>query len=108
MRASRSKSCAGKPAIVTLGITRVSEYESLEVMVTGSADGQSWVPVASFPPKCYCGVYTATVDLARKHRDIHYLRAEWKMGRWDGRGAKPLFDFYVFIEPLQMRVAGAA
>jgi hypothetical protein len=102
------ESCAGKSLTVTLGITRIMECESLEVAICGSPDGESWRPIASFPPKSYCGVYTATVDLARTQRDVRYLRAEWKMTRWDRRTAKPIFDFYIFAEPLQTRVAGAA
>jgi hypothetical protein len=102
------ESCAGKSLTITLGITRIVERASLEVVVCGSRDGESWQPIASFPPKSYCGVYTVTVDLARIQRDVCYLRAQWRMSRWDQRSAKPIFDFYIFVEPLQTRVAGVA
>lgn len=99
---------AAKSLMITLGITRIVECESLEVAVYGSPDGESWRPIASFPPKSYCGVYTVNVDLARTQSDARYLRAQWKVSRWDRRGAKPMFDFYIFVEPLRMRAAGAA
>jgi len=85
---------------LTLGITRIIEQESLDVSVWGSADGENWGerPVAAFPQKFYCGVYTILVDLTG-HSDARYLRAQWKVNRW-GRGEqKPLFDVYLFAQP---------
>jgi hypothetical protein len=97
----------GKPLLLTLGINRILEQESLEVYVWGSSGGQQWKPVAAFPPKSYCGTYHLTVDLSR-HPDITSLRAQWKMSRWDQRREQPLFGFYLYVEELRMRVAGAA
>src|SRR5207237_7854628 len=72
----------GRSVMVTLGINRILEQESLEISIWGSSDGQRWKPVAAFPPKCYCGTYSLNVDLSR-HRDVTMLRAQWKMSRWD-------------------------
>lgn len=97
----------GKPLLLTLGINRVLEQESLEVYVLGSSGGQQWKPLAAFPPKSYCGTYHMTVDLSR-HPDVTGLRAQWKMSRWDQRRQHPLFGFYLYAEELRARVAGAA
>jgi len=89
---------------LTLGITRVIEQESLDVALYGSADGETWSekPVAVFPQKFYCGVYTVLLDLS-EDPDIRYLRTEWKVGRW-GRGEPvPLFNFYLFAQPAPER-----
>ena len=42
----------GKLLVLTLGITRILEQESLEVTVWGSPDGEKWdsKPLAKFPP----------------------------------------------------------
>jgi hypothetical protein len=97
----------GRPLVLTLGITRVLEQESLDVSVWGSADGQAWQPLAAFPQKCYCGVYSMMLDLSRR-REIRYLRAHWRMGRWGGGDSKPLAEFYILAEQAKMQVAGAA
>ena len=97
---------------LTLGITRIIAQESLEVSVWGSADGDNWRPLMTFPQKFYCGTYSIHLDLAR-YEDVRYLRAQWKMGRWalgsshDERA--PLFGFYLRAEEGRLRRgAGAA
>jgi len=100
-------SVRGQHVLITLGITRILECESLEVSIWGSSDGLAWHPVAEFPHKCFCGTYYLPVELSR-HRDVRFLRAQWKMSRWDRRMPKPIFDFYLFVEHLKVRVAGAA
>jgi len=97
---------------LTLGITRIIAQESLEVSVWGSADGDNWRPLTTFPHKFYCGTYSLVLDLT-SHPDVHYLRAQWKMGRWtlgsrhDERA--PLFGFYLRAEEGKLRRgAGAA
>jgi hypothetical protein len=86
--------------LLTLSVTRVLEYESLELAIAGSPDGTTWRELARFPPQCYCGDCTIRMDLSRLG-DIKYLRAEWKLTRWAASGAPPLFEFSV-------RAAGAA
>jgi hypothetical protein len=88
---------------VTLGITRIIEQESLDVSIWASSDGQTWSekPVAVFPQKFYCGVYTLLVDLSER-RDTRYLRAQWKLNRW-GRGEPtPLFGMYLFAQAVEV------
>jgi len=92
---------AGRPLLLTLGINRIIEQESLDVSIWGSPDRQNWgsKPIVSFPQKFYCGTYQIVVDLS-EHADLQFLRAQWKVSRW-GRGEpKPLFGFYVFAQEL--------
>jgi len=93
--------------LLTLGITRFLEQGSLDVSIWGSADGHAWQPLASFPQKFYCGTYSLMLDLSRR-REIRYLRAHWRMGRWGGGDSKPLAGFYLLAEEAKMQVAGAA
>lgn len=90
---------AGKPLMLTLGITRIVEQESLDVVIRGSVDNQTWEdkPLLTFPQKFYCGTYTLLLDLSSRP-EIKYVRVEYKMNRW-GRGDQtPLFGFYVFAK----------
>jgi len=85
--------------LLTLGITRIIEQESLEVSVWGSSDLTNWGtrPLVSFPQKFYCGTYQIELDLSA-HPEVAHLRTQWKVSRW-GRGApEPLFGFYLFAQ----------
>jgi hypothetical protein len=96
----------GGTLLLTLGITRIIEQESLDIAVYGSADGNEWgaKPLASFPQKFYCGTYSVFLDLSNSP-DIRFLRIGWKMSRW-GRGEpKPLFGFYLFAAKVATPVA---
>ena len=96
----------GKPLLLTLGITRIVEQESLEISVWGSTDKEDWQLLGTFPRKYYCGTYSLLLDLSR-HADIRYLRAQWKVSRW-GRGeTTPLFDFYLSAEEARVQAARA-
>lgn len=97
----------GKPLMLTLGITRVLERETLEVTILGSRDRATWQQLSAFPKKSYCGTYSLLIDLSG-HPEVQYLRVQWKMDRWDNRTQKPVFAFYVSAEQLRTRVAGAA
>jgi hypothetical protein len=103
-------SAQGGTLLLTLGITRIIEQESLDVAVYGSVDGNEWAakPLASFPQKFYCGTYSVFLDLTNSP-DIRFVRIGWKMSRW-GRGEpKPLFGFYIFAARVAAPVAvGAA
>ena len=93
---------------ITLGITRIIEQESLDLSIWGSTDGQTWSekPIFSFPQKFYCGTYTLLLDLSDK-AGMRFLKTEWKLNRW-GRGEpKPLFGFYVFLQPSKARALTA-
>lgn len=100
---------AGDVVSLTLGIHRTIEQQSLDLSIAGSADGETWgdKPLAAFPQKFYCGVYSLIVDLSERP-DVRYLRVDWKVNRW-GRGEPtPLFGIYVFAEPVRQAVLGAA
>ena len=100
---------AGKPLLLTLGITNSIEQESLDVAIHGSPDGQTWTdkPLLTFPQKFYCGTYTLLLDLSG-HPEIRYLRVQWKMSRW-GRGEPtPLFGFYLFAQDTDTEMAACA
>lgn len=99
-------SSKGKLLLLTLGITRIIEQESLEVCIWGSPDKANWgtKPLASFPQKFYCGTYQLLLDLT-DHPDVQFLRAKFKVNRW-GRGEpKPLFAAYLFAQETEPRAA---
>src|SRR5689334_5996203 len=82
---------------LTLGITRSTAQESLEVSVWGSADSEEWHHLVTFPQKFYCGTYSIGIDL-NSCPGTRYLRARWKMARWLRDDRSPLFGFYVLAE----------
>jgi hypothetical protein len=97
-------SSQGKLLLLTLGITRIIEQESLDISVWGSTDQQNWgvKPLASFPQKFYCGTYQLLVDLAGLP-EIQHLKATCKVARW-GRGEpRPLFGAYLFVQETEPR-----
>ena len=98
----------GKLLVLTLGITRILEQESLEVTVWGSPDGDRWEhkPLAKFPPKFYCGLYSILLNLG-SHDEIRFVRVQWKMSRWSKRENMPMFGFYVYAEESGARVSVA-
>jgi hypothetical protein len=98
----------GKLLVLTLGITRILEQESLEVTVWGSADGENWdsKPMAKFPPKFYCGLYSILLNLGSRP-DVRFLRINWTMSRWSKRESLPMFGFYVYAEESGARVSVA-
>ncbi len=99
----------GKSLLITLGITRIVEQESLDLSIWGSPDGTEWgtKPLAAFPQKFYCGTYKLTLDLSRQP-ETAFLSVRWKLNRW-GRGEpQPLFGLYVFAEETGAQSASAA
>ena len=100
---------AGKLLVLTLGITRIIEQESLDVSIFGSQDQTTWGadPLVSFPQKFYCGMYSILLNLSG-HPEIKYLRVRWKMSRWTKGNPTPLFEFYVDAEPSGTRVRAAS
>jgi hypothetical protein len=97
----------GKLLVLTLGITRILEQESLEVSVWGSSDGENWGarPLAKFPPKYYCGLYSILLNPGE--REVRFVRVQWKMSRWSKRDSMPMFGFYVYAEESGARVSVA-
>jgi hypothetical protein len=98
----------GKLLVLTLGITRILEQESLEITVWGSPDGENWgsKPLAKFPPKFYCGLYSILLNLGSR-TDLRCVRAQWKMSRWSKRESLPMFGFYLYAEESGARVSVA-
>src|SRR3954451_22063122 len=101
----------GGTMILTLGITRIIEQESIDISIWGSADGSDWgtKPVATFPQKFYCGTYQIIADLT-DHPEVKFLRVKWALNRWGKGDPKPLFTLYLFAQVLkqQLVTAGAA
>ncbi len=97
-------SARSKLLLLTLGITRILEQESLDVSVWGSPDGADWgaKPLASFPQKFYCGTYQLMLDLT-DHPDVQHLRVKYKVNRWGHSVQKPLFGMYLFVQETQPR-----
>ena len=96
---------AGSVVLLTLGITRIIEQQSLDVSIWGSADGNDWgtKPLTSFPQKFYCGTYQMLLDLSG-HPEVRYLRAKWTVARWGKGDPKPLFGAYLFAQPVASQV----
>src|SRR5712691_11059917 len=95
--------------VLTLGITRIIEQESLDVSIWGSVDGAEWgaKPLIAFPQKFYCGTYQLLLDL-RERPDIKFLRAKWQANRWGKGSPKPLFGIYVFAKRVEERTLAAS
>ena len=91
--------------VLTLGITRIIEQESLDISIWGSADGHDWgaKPLISFPQKFYCGTYQMLLDLSE--RPVKFLRAKWQVNRWGKGDPKPLFTLYLFVQSMQRQMA---
>ena len=104
-------SMAGGLLLLTLGITRIIEQQSLDITVWGSADNADWgtKPLATFPQKFYCGTYQIVVDLSGRS-DVQFIRVKWGVNRWGKGDSKPLFSLYVFVQAMQRELvaAGAA
>jgi len=96
----------GGTLILTLGITRIIEQESIDLSIWGSADGTEWgsKPLVAFPQKFYCGTYQILLDLSR-HPDIRYLRVKWQVNRWGKGNPKPLFGVYLFVQEMAEELA---
>jgi hypothetical protein len=90
--------------LLTLGITRIIEQESLDLTIWGSSNGESWKQIAAFPQKYYCGTYSLLLNLTQ-HPEVREIRAQWKMARWGRGDLTPLFGFYLFAEEASIAVA---
>jgi hypothetical protein len=95
----------GGTMILTLGITRIIEQESIDISIQGSSDGSDWgaKPVAAFPQKFYCGTYQILLDLT-DHPDVKYLRVKWAVNRWGKGDPKPLFTIYLFVQSMSRQL----
>lgn len=95
----------GRLVLLTLGITRIIEQESLDVSIWGSANGNDWgaKPLISFPQKFYCGTYQVLLDLSQQP-DVKFVRVKWSAQRWGKGASQPLFAFYVFVQEMKQQV----
>jgi hypothetical protein len=98
----------GGTIILTLGITRIIEQESLDISIWGSSDGSDFgtKPLISFPQKFYCGTYQILLDLS-EHPNITHLRAKWQVNRWGKGDPKPLFSIYLFVQAMERQLVAA-
>jgi hypothetical protein len=94
----------GKPMLLNLEITQIVQQESLDISVWGSADGQRWRQLVTFPQKFYCGSYLSQLDLAR-HKEIEFVRAQWRLSRWGAGEPAVLAGFWLSIELQKKRLA---
>lgn len=101
----------GRLLLLTLGITRVIEQESLEVSIWGSPDGKDWgsKPLLVLPQKFYCGVYRFLLDLSERP-ELRFLQARWKVNRWGRGDPRPLFGVWMGAEEAEVQAlrAGSA
>jgi len=95
----------GGTVILTFGITRIIEQESIDLSIWGSADGTDWgtKPIIAFPQKFYCGTYQVLVDLSG-HPEVRHLRAKWAVNRWGKGDNKPLFTIYLFAQAMKAQM----
>jgi hypothetical protein len=100
---------AGDPLLITLGITRIIEQQSLDISIWGSAGGSDWgaKPLAAFPQKFYCGAYQIVLDLSA-HPEVTHLRAQWQARRWGKGDSRPLFSVYIFTQSMADEAAAVA
>ena len=91
--------------VLTMGLTRIIEQESIDVSIWGSADGTDWgsKPLVAFPQKFYCGTYQILMDLTE--RPVKFLRAKWQVNRWGKGDPKPLFGIYLFAQAMDAEMA---
>jgi len=91
--------------VLTLGLTRIIEQESIDVSFWGSVDGSDWgsKPLVAFPQKFYCGTYQILLDLT--DRPVRFLRAKWQVNRWGKGDPKPLFGIYLFAQAMDSELA---
>src|SRR4051812_38352521 len=96
----------GGTLILTLGITRIIEQESLDISIWGSADEADWgtKPLVAFPQKFYCGTYQILLDLTDRP-DVKFLRVKWGVNRWGKGDPKPLFTVYLFVQQMERQLA---
>jgi hypothetical protein len=94
----------GRLILVTLGITRIIEQESLDVSIWGSADNAEWgaKPLVAFPQKFYCGTYQILMDL-HGQPDVRHVRAKYQAQRWGKGDPKPLFGAYLFAKEVEQQ-----
>jgi hypothetical protein len=102
-------SMEGGLLLLTLGITRIIEQQSLDIAVLGSSDNADWTakPLISFPQKFYCGTYQLILDLSQ-HPEVKYLRAKWQVSRWGRGDPKPLFGLYLFVQDASKQAVAIA
>ena len=98
-------SSEGGLVLLTLGITRIIEQQSIDVTIWGSADNQDWgvKPILAFPQKFYCGTYQLLLDLAPRP-EVKFIRAQWQVNRWGRGDGKPLFGAYLFAQQTQRQI----
>jgi len=96
----------GGTLVLTLGITRIIEQESIDLSIWGSVDGSEWgtKPLVQFPQKFYCGTYQILLDLSDR-ADIQYIRVKWQVNRWGKGDPKPLFTIYLFAQQMERQMA---
>src|SRR5262249_41089797 len=92
----------GESLVLTFGITRIIEQESIDLSIWGLADATDWgkKSILSLPKKFYCGTYQIILGLAGRP-EIKYLRVKWGVNRWGKGDPRPLFGIYVFVQSMQ-------
>jgi hypothetical protein len=95
----------GETLVLTLGITRIIEQESIDISVWGSPDGTAWgtKPLVAFPQKFYCGTYQIVLDLS-ENPDIRFVCVKWQVNRWGKGDPKPLFTIYLFAQQMKHKL----
>lgn len=88
----------GKPLNVTVQVSQISQNQSLDLEILGSADGDSWLRLAVFPHRFYCGHYQYQLNL-QAHPEIAFLRIGYQLKNWAPSRGSTVSSFAVHCEP---------
>lgn len=100
---------ANRVFLITLKITEIVEQESFDLMIFGSADGETWTPkpILTFPQQFYVSQTPVLLDLSAQV-EIRFLRARWEVNRW-GRGPeKPRFEVQAILKEVPAEMLHSA
>ena len=67
---------------LVLDIRRMSERQTIDMLVWGSTNGTDWGPrpLVTIPRKYYCGSYSYKLDLT-EHPDVKFINAEYRVNK---------------------------
>ena len=78
--------------VLTMGITRIIEQQSIDVSIWGSADGETWSkkPLLKLPQQFYRGTTKMVLDISLRP-EVKFIRAHWDLNRWGRVAPTPMF-----------------
>jgi len=91
----------GGTLVLTLGITRIIEQESIDVSIWGSTDGNDFgkKPLLKLPQQFYRGTTKMVLDISLRP-EVTFLRAKWELNRWGRVSPTPMFVVDLRLEEI--------